>query len=235
MQRDTTLVSTSRLAGATWLLYFLAALPLALRTALIVPGNAAATAERILANERLYRATLVSDLASYALYALFACLLYFLLRDVSRLWAAAAAVFTLAGCLVLAVATAALTLPLFLLDGQAGHALSLAGRQELALLALQGFGQSYLVALFFFGAQWAAMGPLFAASRIVPRPIAWLLTVAGAAWIALSAAMLVAPTLAASMRGLVMPLGGIAELALALWLLIKAPGKLSADRGVLRA
>lgn len=225
-----TIASTSRLAGAIWLLYFLTAMPLAVRTALILPDNAAATADHILANELLYRATLVSDLASYALYAIFACLLYFLLRNVSRMWAAAATVFTLAGCFVLAVSTAYLTMPLFLLEGNVAHALSLAGRQELALLALKCFGQSYLIALFFFGAQWAVMGPLFAASRIVPRPIAYLLTAAGAGWIALSTSMLVAPTVATSVRGIVMPLGGIAELALALWLLVMVPGKPAGDR-----
>jgi hypothetical protein len=71
------------------------------------------------------------------------------------------------------------------------------------------------------------MGPLFTASRLVPRAIGWLLTAGGAAWIALSLATLLDPPLGRSLQGFVMPLGALAEIALGLWLLVKGAGHLA--------
>src|SRR5512140_301707 len=77
----------SRLTAGVYLLYFIAGFPLLLRSSLIVPGNAAATAAKITASEALYRITMVTDLVSYALYLGLAYLFYLLLRHVNQPWA----------------------------------------------------------------------------------------------------------------------------------------------------
>lgn len=220
------------LTGAVWFLYFLAAIPMALRAALIAPGDPAATAQHLAAGALLYRATILSDLVSYVLYIAFACLLYWLVRDTSRRWAALGTLVTLTGCMVLVVATAALPLPLILLEASTTHAIRLADRQELALLSLRTYGYAYTIALFFFGVQWLVMGPLLARSGTVPRAIGYLLALAGAAWLALSAATFLSPPLGTILRAGAMPLGALAELALALWLLLKGaqpPGGIRLD------
>lgn len=211
----------ARWAGLLYLLYFVSALPLALRATLIVPADAAATAARILASQEAYRLTVVSDLVSYLLYIALIYLLYRLLKPASRSWAAVGALFAITGCIVLVSATALVAAPLLLLADGANAAIGLAERQELALLALRLFAQAYTIALFLFGAQWLVMGPLFTASRLVPWPIGWLLTAGGAAWIALSIATLLNPPLGRSLQGVVLPLGALAEIALGLWLLVK--------------
>ena len=215
------LIRRARWAGAIYIFYFLAALPLGLRSSLIVPSDAAATAAKIVASEGLYRLTVVSDLVSYVLYVTLAYLLYTLLRHVSRTWAAVGTLFTLTGCLVLVVSTATLGVPLLLLTGDAWHTIGVPERQELALLALQTFSQGYIIALFFFGAQWLVMGYLFASSRLVPRAIGYLLFVAGIGWVVLSVGTLLAPTLSSGMGRVILPLGALAEIALGLWLLFK--------------
>src|SRR5579864_403598 len=102
----------SRVTAGVYLLYFIAGVPLLLRSSLIVPGNASATATKILASELLYRATMVTDLVSYSLYLGLAYLFYLLLRHVNRSWALLGALLAVAGCIVLIVATSLLSAPL---------------------------------------------------------------------------------------------------------------------------
>ena len=221
-ETDTTgLMKRARLTGALYIPYVIASVPLSLRTALIVPSDPAATAAHIQASETLYRATLVTDLLGYAIYIALAYLLYTLLRTVSRSWAAVSLLFTLAGCFVLIVATVIPVVPLLLLAGGFPHAMPLPDRQELALLSLKLYSQGYGMALFFFGAQWLIMGPLFALSRLVPPPIGWLLAAGGVGWLALSACTLIAPPFAVAIRGGVMAVGALAEFALGAWLIIR--------------
>lgn len=186
-----------------------------------MPSDAAATAAKIAASETLYRTTLLTDLVGYALYIVLAYLLYVLLRPVSRPWAAFSLLFTLTGCVVQIAATAVLTAPLLLSTDNVAHLMALPERQEMALLAIKLFSQAYGIGLFFFGLQWLVMGPLFATSRLIPRPIGWLLFAGGIGWIALSSATLVAPSVALSIRVPVMAIGGPAEIVLGLWLLFK--------------
>lgn len=209
----------ARLTGAMYIPYILAAVPLALRSRLVVPSDAAATAANIAQSESLYRTTLMTDLLGYALYVVLAYLFYTLLRNVSRPWAAISVLFTLAGCVVQIAATALLTAPLLLLTGNVAHPMALRERQEMALLAIKLFSQAYSIGLFLFGMQWLVMGPLFA--RLIPLPIGWLLFAGGIGWVVLSSATLIAPSVAQAVRVPVMAVGGPAEIVLGLWLLFK--------------
>src|SRR5689334_2451098 len=76
-----------RATAGVYILYFIAGFPLLLRSSLIVPANAVATAAKIASSETLYRITMVTDLVSYALYLGLAYLFYLLLRHVNRPWA----------------------------------------------------------------------------------------------------------------------------------------------------
>jgi uncharacterized BrkB/YihY/UPF0761 family membrane protein len=108
-------VRQARLTGLVYLLYFIAGMPLLLRSSLVVRGDAAATADHILGNQLMYRMTIVTDLVSYILYLALAYLFYTLLRRVSRSWTVMGTLFTIAGCIVLIVATSTLAAPLLLL------------------------------------------------------------------------------------------------------------------------
>lgn len=211
----------ARITGAVYFLYFLAGFPLTLRSSLVVPGDAAATAAKITASQVLYRITIVTDLLAYCLYLGLACLFYLLLRRVDRQWAAIGTLFTIGGCIVLIAATSVLAAPLALLTGNAFDAISAPERQALALLALNIYKQAFLIGLLLFGVQWLIMGPLFARSRFVPRPIGYLLTLAGVAWLAFAVVSTVAPPVGAAMQPVVLAIGSVAEVVLALWLLIR--------------
>lgn len=231
-EQDESLNTTARITGGIYLLYFIAGMPLILRSSLIVPGDAAATARKIMASETLYRATIVTDLVSYSLYLGLAYLFYLLLRNVSRPWALMGALFTIAGCIVLIVATAALTAPLTLLTGHEFNAIGMPERQALAMIALKIYTQAFLIGLLLFGVQWLIMGPLFVQSGFVVRPIGYLLTAGGVAWVSFAIASLIAPPVGVAMQPVVLAIGSLAEIVLALWLLFRgAKGKVARAAG----
>jgi Domain of unknown function (DUF4386) len=226
--QDASIARLARITGSIYILYFIAGMPLILRSSLIVPTDAAATAAKITGSETLYRITMVTDLVSYALYLGLAYLFYLLLRNVSRQWALLGTLFTVAGCIVLIMATAALTAPLALLNGHEFNAIGAQQRQDLALLALKLYSQTFVIGLFLFGIQWLIMGPLFALSDFVPKAIGYLLTLAGIAWVSFAVATLLAPTAGRTIQPLVLLIGSLAELALAGWLLF---GRVKPARG----
>ena len=228
-EQNGSLKRTARITGGIYLLYFIAGMPLILRRSLIVPTDAAATAAKITASEALYRTTIVTDLVSYSLYLGLAYLFYLLLRNVSRPWALMGTLFTIAGCIVLIMATAALTAPLALLTGNEFSAIGTPERQALALLAIKIYTQAFIIGLLLFGVQWLIMGPLFVLSGFVPRLIGYLLTAGGVAWVSFAIASLIAPPVGVAMQPVVRAIGSLAEIALALWLLFRgARGRSSA-------
>ena len=221
-QAPAMLARTARLTGAMYIPYLAFGIPLFLRARLIVANDAPATAANILSSESLYRITVITDLVSYGLYIVLAYLFYLLLRPVSRPWAAVATLFTLAGCVVLIVSSALLTAPLLLLHEPGFQAVTMAQRQELALFALQLFSKGYVIGLFLFGAQWLIMGPLFARSRLVPAAIGYWLLAGGIGWITLIVSDLLGAQVRGTLQAVVLPVAGLAEIALGAWLLIFA-------------
>lgn len=223
-EEDSSISRIARITGGIYLLYFIAGIPLILRSSLIVPTDAAATAAKITASETLYRVTIVTDLVSYSLYLGLAYLFYLLLRNVSRPWALMGTLFTIAGCIVLIMATAALTAPLALLSGNEFNEIGAPERQGLALLAIKIYTQAFIIGLLLFGVQWLIMGPLFVLSGFVPRVIGYLLTVGGVAWVSFAIASLIEPPVGKAIQPIVLGIGSLAEIALALWLLLARTG-----------
>src|SRR5438874_11573983 len=79
----------ARVAGAVYLSMVLTA-PFSLIYVpgkLIVRGNAAATAENILAHETMFRLSIMGDLVGQVIFICLAIALYRLLRDVNKTWA----------------------------------------------------------------------------------------------------------------------------------------------------
>lgn len=222
MSASATLKRRARLTGALYIPYLAFGMPLFLRTKMIVPADSTLTATHILASADLYRWTIVTDVFSYALYIALAYLFYALLRPVHRSWAAVATLLTFAGCVVLLASSVLLTAPLVLLDDNAFPAIALVARQELSVFALKLFAQGYTIGLLLFGFQWLIMGPLFAKSALVPKPIGYALFAGGIGWVAFAVAALLASPLRTPLQAIVLPLGGLSEVALGLWLLIFA-------------
>ena len=120
------------------------------RSSLIVPNNAAATAHNLLASERLYRLGGMADLVNLSCDIGIAIILYDLLRPVDRSLALTAAAFRVAFDVGLAGATVFHFAPLYLLKGPVYVALPSAQLQASAFEMIQIHNLGYNVFLIFF-------------------------------------------------------------------------------------
>jgi hypothetical protein len=214
----------ARVAGALYLYIFVAGLfaEALVRGRLVVPGDAAATAANILANETLFRVGFTGELLHLVCDVAIASILYVLFRPVDRALAVLAALARVASAVILAVASIGHLAALRLLS-DAGYlqALDVAERQALALAALRLQADGYAVCLLFFGVACLSLGWLILKSGLVPKAIGWLLAIAGACYLANSLAGFLAPAFAAALFPAILVPAAVAELALALWLVVK--------------
>lgn len=214
--------TVARLAGALYLgtIVFGLLAEVGSRGSLIVGSNAAATAHAILANETLFRAGLVADLAMLACYVGVTTLFLDMFRPVHAGVSRMAAAFSLIGIAVLAADTLLLLAPLRLLTTTPWlAAMGAPEREAAALLALKIHGDGYDVSLVFFGVYCLMLGWLVWRSRFLPKVIGALMTLAGACYILNSVADLAVPAFARALSPHLMDPTLIGEAALALWLL----------------
>ena len=126
---------SARITGLVYLLYFLTAvLGEFFMRGLVVDGDAAATANNILAHEALFRLGLATGLIATACYIAVTALFYGLFKPVNRSLSLLAAFFSLAGCAILAFASLFQLAPLVVLGGS--QYLSVFKVEQLRALAL---------------------------------------------------------------------------------------------------
>jgi hypothetical protein len=192
------------------------------RSRLVVPADAAATAGNIMANESLFRIGFSGELLHLAFDVAVATILYALLRPVDRNIALLAAFMRLACDIILAVASLSHFAALRLLaDADYLKTFQPDQLQTLALLALRMHGDGYAISLVFFGFACLSLGYLIFKSGYLPRTLGALMAVAGACYLFNSFARFLAPAFGATLfPALFVPIF-VAELSLALWLLVK--------------
>jgi len=211
----------ARLAGLLYLIVIAGGIvaELLVRERMVVPFDAPATANNILANEQLFRWGFASDLIALLCVVPLILLLYELLKDANRHVALTAVFFSLIGTAIQSMALLGHFAPLILLKrGPAlGVPLELLRAQTYMALQLQGIG--YAVALVFFGGTMVMRGYLILRSAIVPRVIGGALVIEGIAYWINSFVNFLAPGFASRALALLM-VTGLAEVALCLWLLV---------------
>ena len=143
----------ARITGAVYLVYFLTAiLGEFFAKGIVVSGDAAATANNILAHEPLYRVGITTGLIATALYIAVTALLYALFKPVNRTLSLLAAFFSLAGCAIQAFGSIFQLAPLTLLGGsQYLSVFKVEQLRAMALMFLDLHTQSVSISLVFFG------------------------------------------------------------------------------------
>jgi hypothetical protein len=215
----------ARICGLLYL-YIIAAgtfAELFVRSRLVVSADAAATARNILADESLFRLGFSAELLHLACDVAVAMILYALLRPVDRNVALLAAFMRLACDVILAISSLSHFAALRLL-GDADYLQTFRPDQlhTLALLAMKLHGDGYAISLVFFGFACLALGYLIFRSSYLPRTLGVLLAIAGAGYLINSFAHFLNPALAARLFDAVFIPIFVAELSLALWLLVKS-------------
>jgi len=206
----------ARITGVVYLLYFLTAIAGGLYLkGLVVPGDAAASANNILAHEHLYRAGVTVGVVSLLFYVALTALFYGLFKPVNRSISLLAAFIGLLGCACQAFESVFEFAPLAVL-GTAPYLRAFTPEQlhALAMIFLKLDGQAARTALIFFTVYDLLIGWLILRSTFLPRILGVLMVLAGMGWLTF-------PYLPASVSAYLQVLGFVAELALMLWLLIK--------------
>ncbi len=214
--------ATARQAG---LLYFLMSIVAVLSyfvlgPRFVVPGDATATAQRIMDATLLFRISILVDLVSQVLFIALVLRLYELFRGVDRGLAQLMVAFVLVG---IAAGLADLTLrtaPLTFLSG-AGF-LSVFTKEQLDALSF-GFlrlrGNGNQIVTMFWGLWLFPFGVLVIRSGFLPRLLGFLLLIAGVSYVVGSCTGIVFPEHSGVVARAMMPLE-FCELPIIFWLLI---------------
>ncbi len=215
----------ARSCGILYLYIFVAGIfaEVFVRSKLIVPKDAAATATNILANESLFRLGFSGELLHLSCDVAVAVLLYALFRRVNREVALLAALMRLMCALVLAVASLGHFAALQLLGGlNYLKTFTPDQLQSLALLAMKLQGDGYTIALLFFSFACLALGYLIFKSGYFPQTIGVLMLIAGGCYFINSLVCFLNPLFGARLfnAGILVPCF-VAELSLTLWLIVK--------------
>jgi hypothetical protein len=207
----------ARMTGIVYFLYFLTAVSGELfLKGLVVDGDAAATANNILAHQALFRLGLATGLIATACYIALTELLYDLFKPVDRSLSLLAAFFSLVGCAILAFASLFQLAPLVVLGGsQYLSVFRVEQLRALAYLFLDLYGEGVNICFVFFGVYCILIGYLIFRSAFLPRILGVLMAFAGLGWLTF-----LSPPLANHLSPYILVLGFVAELALMLWLLV---------------
>ena len=195
------------------------------RSSLIVPGDAAATAANIVGSELLFRASIASELVMLTCDVLVALALYVVFRGVDKSLALLAAFFRLAHAAIVGVNLLNTYVPLLLLGDATYLTVFDPGQlHALALLALEAHSFGYLIGLVFFGFHCLVLGYLVFKSGYVPRVLGVLLIFASVGYLvdSFSRTLLSSyPEYEAILTGVVFVPAFMAEVSFCLWLLLK--------------
>src|SRR6266545_2927680 len=188
---------------------------------LVVPGDAAATARAVAADEALWR----WGVAVHLLYLIPAVLVNVivcgLFKPVGPTLARLALVFSLAGVTVEAASLLQLYVPLAMVEEGALAALGQGQRQAVSYLAISLYSTGFGFALLFFAGFCVLVGVLILRSLLVPGVLGAMMIVAGICYVVNTLALILSPALSDRLvPGILLPIL-LAELSLALWLVVK--------------
>jgi hypothetical protein len=187
---------------------------------LVVPGDAATTANNIIASEGLFRLGIVSDALVFLLEIAIIVLLYVLLKPVNQTLSLVAAFSRLAMAVIQGINLLNYFFVLLLLSG-AGY-LAVFSPDQLHALALLFLGAHELVALIwglFFGFHLLVLSYLVYRSGYLPRILGVVLLVTALCYLTQSFGNMLLPQYAETFTTI--GFLAIIELAFPLWLLIK--------------
>jgi len=221
------MLAPKRLARIAGLLYLIVAIfggfaQFGVRMQVYVAGDAAATAENVVANAGLVRVGVVADLLQATVFLFLAMTLYLLLHEASRNAARAmvilVAIATTMMCLVVLFQFAAL---LVATDPSYVTAFGTAGSSALVLLLLDLQHYGFLIAQIFFGLWLVPLGYLAFRSGSFPRALSVLLVVGGVCYLADMLVLFLVPEIGARINDVIVIPSTIAELWMIGYLLLR--------------
>jgi hypothetical protein len=214
----------ARIGGLAYLIIIVAGGlgELFIRNAIIVPGNASATAANIMASPLLWRIGIAGDILMHVCDLILAMVYYLLFRQVNKNLAMLSVLFGLIQTAVLVANKLNLLMPFFLLGNEdCLKAFDTQQLQALAYVSIKAHGHGFAIGLIFFGFECLIDGYLIFKSGFLPRMLGVLIVVAGLCYLINSFILLLFPALSDSIFQIILTPTFIGELAMCLWLLVK--------------
>jgi len=203
--------------GFVYLLYFVTAMTGGLLTSRVVGAGPTATVTHILAHEATYRAGFAFSLIGNVVYVALTALFYLLFRAVDRRISMLMALASMVGCTTQIVAGLLQLAPLVVLrDNQLLGVFTVEQLRAMALACLRVYSQTFHISFVLFAFFDLLLGYLIFRSTLLPRVIGVLMMLGGMA----AMTFLYAP-LALALKWLVLPVAGLAEAVLMLWLILR--------------
>ena len=202
---------------------------------IIETGDAATTANNLLANKALFNMGIFGDIVVLLVEVVLTAMLYVLFKPVSHTLSLIAAWSRLAMVLVMAINLSFNIMPVVLLSGaEYLSAFETTQLQSAALIFFEAHALGIYVWQLFFTVHLIALGALIIKSDLLPRILGWMIIVGSFGYFIQAIAKLMQiqnDTIAMIYIGLLVVVT-ISELSLAFWLLIKGV-KTSTEKGML--
>ena len=188
---------------------------------IIVPGDAVATANKLLSNEFLFRTGIVDDLLSNIVFLFLVLVLYRLLKSVNVNKAKLMVALVIVQIPVVFFSEALNLTTLMLFKGEILKSFELSQRQDLAMLFLDVNSYVTITLEIFWGLWLIPFGLLVYNSGFIPRVFGYLLIIGGAAYIIESFIHILLPDYVSFVSRFTIVFYTIGELSIIFWLLIK--------------
>jgi hypothetical protein len=214
----------ARTGGVLYLIIIVAGIfgELFARGPLIVAGNAAATASHIADSITLWRAGIAGDIVMHMCDIGLMLVFFVLLSPVNRNIALFALLSNLVQTSVLVMNKLNLLIPTLLLgDAEYLKALPPQQLQALAYVSLRTHDYGFALGLVFFGMTCVALGYLIIRSGYLPKVLGMGMQLAGVCYLINSFVLVLDPRLAPRLFPAILLPPFVAELSMALWLLVK--------------
>lgn len=218
---------TSRLTGVLYFIIIVTGMfaEFFVRANLIIPGDASATTNNIIASESLFRLNIFADLIMITCDVSLAILFYLLLKPVNKPLALLASFFRLAQATSLGVNLLNMFFVLQLISG-ANYLAALEHNQLQAfvMMFLESHSTGYTLALVFFGFNLIILGVLMYKSGYFPKTLGVMIIIAASAYLMDAFAKILLSNYSSYQEIITMAVlapAFIGELALCLWLLFK--------------
>jgi hypothetical protein len=213
---------TARLAGIVYLVsavigpFSLIYVP----TRTIVSGNAAATAEKMLANEMLFRTGIAAGIFSLLLFLFVALIQYRLFEEVNKSLASIMAILVIIQVPIAFVIDTFSITSLMIFKGRALQDLAVDQQQNVAMLLLKMSSNGNFLLMVFWGLWLIPFGLLVIKSGFIPRVIGYYLIINGVTYLITSYCFILFPEYKPFIDTYSFPLL-LGEPVIMLWFLIK--------------
>lgn len=214
---------TARLAGLLYLIWIITAIYglIYVPSQTIVRGDVVATANKILANEFIFRTGIINGIIGSTIWLLIGLTLYRLFKHVNERQAKLLVALVIVQIPAVFFMQALNITSLMIFKGEILKTFELGQRQDLAMLFFKINGYATITLEMFWGLWLFPFGQLVYKSGFIPRILGVFLILNGIAYIIHCFTHLLLPSYQALVFQIATPIWTLGEISIMLWLLIK--------------